>query len=472
MLIGADWVRTGTRGELTHKSPSTGKQLGSFPSGGAAEIDAAIGAAAAAFPGWRDSAPTTRRDILLKAAALIRERAGELAAIASHETGAIYNPLAPVRTAEQLIYYAGWADKMEGATTPMGSGAFSFTTHEPYGVIAAITSWNGPITSALMKLAPALAVGNCVVVKPPELGPFATMVLGEIFLEAGMPPGVVNIVTGGIEAGSALVADRRIGKISFTGGLPTARHILRAAADNATPVVTELGGKSANIVFADADLDRAAAMSATMGCIMHAGQGCLFPTRLLVEDSIYDRFVEKVLAIVAKARIGNPFTPGVSSGPVISEAAVDRISSVIAKARGEGHGRLLTGGNRIGGELKDGYFLEPTVFGDVDNGSPLAQEEVFGPVLSIIRFSSEADAIAKANDTSYGLAGYVHTRDLGLAHRVVGALEAGYIGVNGFPPMPVQAPFGGFKQSGAGREGGKVGAEEFLRIKNVYMTLA
>ncbi|WP_016744854.1 aldehyde dehydrogenase family protein, partial [Rhizorhabdus wittichii] len=366
----------------------------------------------------------------------------------------------------------GWADKMEGATTPMGSGAFSFTTHEPYGVIAAITSWNGPITSALMKLAPALAVGNCVVVKPPELGPFATMVLGEIFLEAGMPPGVVNIVTGGIEAGSALVADRRIGKISFTGGLPTARHILRAAADNATPVVTELGGKSANIVFADADLDRAAAMSATMGCIMHAGQGCLFPTRLLVEDSIYDRFVEKVLAIVAKARIGNPFTPGVSSGPVISEAAVDRISSVIAKARGEGHGRLLTGGNRIGGELKDGYFLEPTVFGDVDNGSPLAQEEVFGPVLSIIRFSSEADAIAKANDTSYGLAGYVHTRDLGLAHRVVGALEAGYIGVNGFPPMPVQAPFGGFKQSGAGREGGKVGAEEFLRIKNVYMTLA
>jgi aldehyde dehydrogenase (NAD+) len=204
----------------------------------------------------------------------------------------------------------------------------------------------------------------------------------------------------------------------------------------------------------------------------HSGQGCLFPTRLLVEDSVFDLMVEKVTAHVAKAKVGDPFAPGVTSGPVISEAAVSRIMNGIEVAKREAHGRLILGGHRLGGDLADGYFIEPTVFADVDNSSPLAQHELFGPVLSIIRFKDEADAIAKANDTCYGLAGYVHTKDLARAHRVAAALEAGYIGVNGFPPMPVQAPFGGYKQSGYGREGGRAGIEEFLRFKNVYMNLS
>jgi len=471
MWIGGERVESGSRGELSHTNPSTGKVLGSFPAGGADEVDRAIRAARAALPAWSARHPVERRDILLRAAQLIRERSEELAKVASHETGGVYSPQQFVGATEQLTYYAGWADKIEGGVTPMGPGVFNYTTHEPYGVIAAITSWNGPVISALMKLGPALAAGNCVIIKPPELGPFATLVMARIFADAGLPNGVLNVVLGGPEAAQALVTDPRIGKISFTGGLPTARHILRAAADNATPVVTELGGKSANLVFADADLDQAAGMAAMMGCLAHAGQGCLFPTRLLVEDSIYDAMAEKVLAIVRATPVGDPFTPGVVSGPVISEAAADRIMGRIEDARTGGDGKLLTGGERMGGELADGFFIKPTVFGEVDNRSRLAQEEVFGPVLSMIRFKDEEDAIEKANDTAYGLAGYVHTTNLARAHRVAGRLEAGYIGVNAFPPMPVQAPFGGYKQSGSGREGGRPGIEEYLRLKNVYMAL-
>ena len=471
-LIGDAWLSTGSAGTLIHRNPSSGDVLGEFPAGGEVEANAAIEAAQAAFPAWRDMAPSTRREILLRAAALIREHSTEIATIASLETGSVFNPMGPAGAAEHIVYYAGWIDKLVGETTPFSPAILNYSRHEPYGVVLALTSWNGPVTSALMKLGPALAAGNCVIIKPPELGPFATMRLAELFLEAGLPAGVLNVVTGGAALGSRLVSDPRIGKISFTGGLPTARHVLRDAAANATPVVTELGGKSANLVFADADLDRAAGMAATMGCLVHAGQGCLFPTRLLVEDSAYESLVERVMAHVAQARVGNPFEAGVTSGPVINQAAVDRITGYIDRARSERHGQLLTGGERLGGDLASGYFLAPTVFGDVDNKSPLAQEEIFGPVLSIIRFSDEADAVAKANDTNYGLAGYVHTRDFARAHRVAAALEAGYIGINGFPPMPVQAPFGGYKQSGSGREGGREGILEFLRLKNIYAYLS
>lgn len=471
MWIGGQHRKVGSLGEMSHYNPSTGRLLGTFPVGGPEEADAAIRAGKAALFEWSSRHPVERRDILLRAAQVIRERAEELARVCAHETGGPFSPAQYVEATEQLTYYAGWADKVEGGVTPLGPGVFNYTLHEPYGVVVGITSWNGPVISALMKLGPALAAGNCMIVKPPELGPFGTLLLAQMFKEAGLPDGVFNVVLGGPEIAQALVQDPRVGKISFTGGLATARHILRGAAENATPVVTELGGKSANLVFADADLDKAAMMASTMGCLAHAGQGCLFPTRLLVEESIYDTMVERVLALVSMIPTGDPFSPGVIGGPVISQGAVDRIMGRIEDAVAKGDGTLLTGGKRKGGDLADGYFIEPTVFGDVDNKSRLAQEEVFGPVLSIIRFKDEDDAIEKANDTSYGLAGYVHTRDLARAHRVASRLEAGFIGVNAFPPMPVQVPFGGYKQSGSGREGGKVGIEEYLRLKNVYMAL-
>lgn len=472
MLIDGEWVPGSTGATLTHVDPSTGQLLGRFPNATVEDVDTAVRAAAAAFPAWRDAPPRVRRDVLLKATDLLRDNAEEFARIGAMETGAVYVPAGVAHAAEHLAYYAGWADKIEGNTVPFGAGVLNYGVHEPYGVIGALNAWNGPLATALMKLGAILAAGNCVVMKAPDLGPFATLQLAALMRDAGLPPGVFNVVTGDAATGAALVAHPGIGKISFTGGLATARKVMASAAERAVPVVSELGGKSANLIFADADLDRATAMAAQFGCLTHAGQGCMLPTRLLVANEVYDEVVERILAKVRAAKIGDPFAPGTSYGPMITEAALDRVRTVITDARQRGDGTLLCGGERLGGDLASGFFLSPAVFGDVDNRSPLAQEEVFGPVLAIVRFGSETEAIAMANDTAYGLAGYVHTRDLDRAHRVASRLEAGYIGVNAFPPLPAQAPFGGFKQSGFGREGGRHGIEEFLRFKNIYVELA
>lgn len=471
MLIDGAWVPAASGATLAHHNPANGAPLGRFPDAGPQDVDAAVRAAQAAFPAWRDAAPRLRRDVLLRAVDLLRERSAEFATIGALESGAVYVPEGVSHAAEHLAYYAGWADKVEGNTTPMGAGILNYGLLEPYGVIGALNAWNGPLATALMKLGAILAAGNCVVIKAPDLGPFATLHLGQLMLDAGLPRGVLNVITGGAEAGAALVAHPGIGKISFTGGLPTARKVMVAAAARAVPVVSELGGKSANLVFADADLDRAAGMAAQFGCLTHAGQGCMLPTRLLVEDAVYDGVVERVLAHVRAARIGDPFTPGVAYGPMISEAALNRVQGIIRRAAADGEGTLLHGGERLGGDLAGGYFLSPAVFGDVDNSSPLAQDETFGPVLAIMRFRDEAEAVAMANDSPFGLAGYVHTANLDRAHRVAARLEAGYIGVNSFPPLPAQAPFGGYKQSGFGREGGRAGIEEFLRHKNVYIEI-
>jgi len=469
MLIGDRWLSEGAGGRFEQIEPATGTVLGSVPVASAAEAAAAVAAAEAAAPAWRRTRVEERRDILLRAAELIRPLCEEFAIIGARESGHVFNPLgANAKALSFLQYYAGWADKVEGATIPIpGADVFDFTEYEPYGVVLALATWNGPLATTITKVAPALAAGNCVVLKPSDLGSFAPLRLVEILREAGLPPGVLNVVTGGAEVGAALVTDPRVRKISFTGGLRTARAVLAAAAQNITPVALELGGKSANIVFADADLDKAAAMAANYGCIAAAGQGCLFPTRLLVESRVYDAVVERVLAHVRAVKIGDPFAPGVTMGPVINEASCNRVIDVIETAKAEKQGRLLAGGQRLGGALANGYFIEPTVFGDVNNASPLAQHEVFGPVLSILRFDTEEQAIAMANDSAFGLAAYVHTQDLGRGLRVARAMQAGYVAVNDFPRLPVTAPFGGYKQSGFGREGGRAGIEEFLQLKNV-----
>jgi len=354
---------------------------------------------------------------------------------------------------------------------PLGPGALDYTRPEPYGVVAVIIPWNGPVVSAAMKVAPALAAGNCVVLKPSELAPLSALRFGELCLEAGIPPGVVNVVPGGPEAGDRLVRHPGIGKISFTGGGATASRIMAAAAVRLTPLTLELGGKSALMIFDDANIDKAVQIGVTTGLINLSGQGCVLPTRMLVHDSIYDEVEQRVLAIVHSLRAGDPFDPATTFGPVINAAAVERILGVIDRARADGAGRIIAGGARIGGDLADGFYIEPTVFSDVDNQSSLAQDEVFGPVLSLVRFHDEAHGVGIANDSKYGLGGFVFTRNLDRAHRVAAALQAGSIGINGFPPMPPGAPFGGVKQSGFGREGAAAGLWEFLQLKNVYVEL-
>jgi acyl-CoA reductase-like NAD-dependent aldehyde dehydrogenase len=317
-------------------------------------------------------------------------------------------------------------------------------------------------------LAPALAAGNTIVCKPPELAPYTSLAMGDLFLEAGIPPGVVNIVAGGPAGGEALVRHPGVDKIHFTGSGATARKIINAASDNLTPLGLELGGKSGIVVFDDADVG--GAVQHGLGSVVSlSGQGCVLGTRLIVQAGIYDDLVEQAAASIGFIQPGDPFDESTFMGPVINEAAADRILGVIDRARNES--RLVTGGNRMGGDLANGYFIEPTIFADVDNSSDLGQNEVFGPVLAITRFESEEEGVAIANDSLYGLGAYVHTNDLRRAHRVAAQLEAGTVFVNGFIGLPANIPFGGNKQSGYGRIGGRAGLHEFLRPKNVWIQM-
>ncbi|MDF3312131.1 aldehyde dehydrogenase family protein [Rhodococcus sp. T2V] len=468
LLIGDQRISSVPGGTMDKINPATGTLLGSFPVAGKAEVDAAVAAAKDAFPKWRATSPGERRRIMIRIAELLDENSEQFVMLHALESGAPVNPAFGATMAiDHFMYYAGWADKIGGELAPIyPSTGFDYVKHEPYGVIGALLTWNGPLMTAAMKVAPAIAAGNTVVIKPAELAPFAAIRFGELCLEAGLPPGVINVITGGPEAGDAIVRHPDVAKISFTGGIVTARHILRAAAETITPVVMELGGKSANVVFDDADIATAAAHATAFA--MSAGQGCLLPTRLLVQAGVYDRVVEQVVNTVGQIRVGDPLDPGTVMGPVISEAARDRIRGVIDDARAAGTGELLTGGDS---PSVKGFYVNPTVFGGVDNSSSLAQNEVFGPVLSVIPFSDEDEAIAIANDSTFGLAGYVHTRDVARAHRVADRLDAGFISVNGHNPMPASTPFGGNKQSGYGREGGRAGLEEFLHHKNVYVSL-
>jgi acyl-CoA reductase-like NAD-dependent aldehyde dehydrogenase len=473
MLIGDEWIDKGSGGEFIHVNPSTGRPHPPIPLGGTEEIDRAVKAARSAQRVWWGMPADARRDAMLRLAGLLRQNAVELGALTVLDNGSPV-PMAQggaMASADYFTYYAGWVDKTGGDVIPTWPApALDYSIMEPYGVVGVIIPWNVPMHNVGQVIGSALAAGNAVLFKPPELAPFTALRFGELVLEAGIPPGVVNIVPGGPEGGRAIVAHPDIDKIHFIGSGATARQILISAADTLKPVTTELGGKSANLVFADADLEAAAAHSAyrAMG---NSGQGCIVPTRLLVEDSIYDQFVAMVVGIAQSMKVGDPFEQGTILGPVINDHACERILGVIERARAEGAGELLTGGARVGGVLKDGFFIEPTIFGDVDNASDLAQREIFGPVLAVIRFHDEDEAVAIANDTTYGLAAYAQTNDLRRAHRLATRLEAGAIGING-AGVQVGAPMGGVKQSGYGRMGGRYGLEDFMRPKNVYIPLS
>jgi acyl-CoA reductase-like NAD-dependent aldehyde dehydrogenase len=475
LIIGEQKLERGSGQSWPHIYPARGMVTRELRLAGPQDVDMAVEAARAAFPAWRALPGDKRRDLMFKMASLVEQHMQELGQFVAMENGsAIFAaPYMALDAAQKLRYFGGWADKIHGQTiSTWGGPAHDYVAYEPYGVVGAVIPWNGPLFAATMAVTPALAAGNCVVLKSPELAPYSVMRLGELFLEAGFPPGVVNVVTGGADVGEAMVAHPGVDKIQFVGSGATAKKVLRAAAETLKPCGLELGGKSAVIVFADADL-KDAARRGLSGGVSANGQGCVNGTRLLVERTIYDQYLQMLQAMAAHIKVGDPLDPTTMMGPVISEAALSRILDMIDAAVKSEHARLVGGGARMGGDHAEGYFLPLTIIADVDNKSALAQHEVFGPVLAVLPFDTEEEAVALANDTGYGLGAYIHTQNLRRAHSVASQLDAGQIQVNGSgEAMTPCVPFGGMKQSGYGRLGGEAGLHEFLRIKNVWVNLA
>jgi aldehyde dehydrogenase (NAD+) len=469
VIIQGDRITKSSGGMYAHIYPATGRPNAHLPLAGADEIDRAVVSGWEAHREWMAFTVDRRRDLLIDLADAVHEHLDELAHLNVHDYAVPISLAGNAILLERFLrHFAGYVDKPHGTTTPVtGSFDVNMIEREPYGVVGVITPWNGSLVVTGSCVAPALAAGNAVVLKPSEVAPFATLRFGELCVEAGLPPGLVNVVPAGPDGGDALVRHPGIRKIHFTGGDATARKVLQSAAVNLTPVVTELGGKSANIVFGDADLDAAAMLSAHQGPLMQSGQSCACASRVLVHESVYDAFVEKFVAVIEASTIGDPLDSHVVFGPVISESAADRILAVIEDAVAQRSGDLITGGKRLGGDLAQGYYIQPTVFGGVDNASPLAQIETFGPVVSVIKFGDESEAVRIANDTSYGLNAFVQTNDLSRAHRVARQLDAGSVWVNTFSDISPQGPYGGYKQSGFGRTGGQEGLHEFLQVKNI-----
>jgi aldehyde dehydrogenase (NAD+) len=470
LRIGTERLAAGSGGAHGHINPATGEVDATIPLAGPVDVDRAVAMAHDAFQTWKRTAPAERRRLLLKLADLLEEHAIEFGRLGALDNGVPVSTSGgmPMLSAEWTRYYAGWADKISSDLTAnlRDDGELGLTLAQPYGVIGIIITWNGPLISLAMKIPAALAAGNTVVVKPSELTPFT----GELFMDcveqAGFPPGVVNILPGDPAAGAALVEHPLVQKVSFTGGPATAQKILAACAAQMKPSVMELGGKSANIVFADADLDSACMLGTMLSVGVMTGQGCAFPTRMLAHASIYDDAVERVATMAKTISVGDPLDPTSLSGPVINQAALDRILGMIDRAKLDG-ARLVTGGGRLDGPLAGGYFIEPTVFADVDPQSELAQNEVFGPVLAITPFATDDEAIEIANATRYGLSGYIHTSDLKRALRVAEELVTGEVLINGARNLAVHRPFGGLGRSGFGKEGGREGVYEYLRTKSV-----
>jgi aldehyde dehydrogenase (NAD+) len=450
-------------------NPATGQVLARVAEADAADIDAAVRSARAAFEGaWGHMRAADRGHALLRLADLIRQNLDELVELESLDSG---KPVSAIRRQDMpavldtLAYYAGWADKINGQVIPARPDALTYTVREPMGVVAAIVPWNFPLMIGMWKIAPALACGCTVVLKPAELTPLSALRIGELALQAGFPPGVLNVVPGfGKTAGQALVDHSDVDKVTFTGSPGVGRQILRSAAGNLKRVTLELGGKSANIIFPDADLD-AAVKAAASGIFFNAGQVCSAGSRILVHEKIHDEVVERLAARANMIRLGDPKDSATAMGPLISAGQMKRVLDYIEVGKREG-ARLAAGGTRHG---ETGYFVNPTVFADVEHDMRISQEEIFGPVAAVLRFKDDEDALRLANGTRYGLAAGVWTADIGRGHRIVKRLKAGTVWVNTFGPTDVRLPWGGARDSGFGREHGESAIENFTEPKVVWI---
>ncbi|MEJ0023311.1 MAG: aldehyde dehydrogenase [Alphaproteobacteria bacterium] len=475
LYINGEWVEPASGERFPTINPFTQKPWATIAQAGEADVAQAVAAARAAFEStWRHTTGLDRFRLMMKLADLIEANADRLGTLESTDNGKIIRETRAqmVFAARVYRFFAGYADKIFGKVIPLDNKqVFDFATFEPLGVIGIITAWNSPMALLANKLPAALAAGNCVVIKPSEHASVTTLEFAKLVEQAGFPKGVVNVITGDARASKALVAGGGLGKISFTGSSHAGREIASAAGRVLTPVILELGGKSPNIIFDDADVPKAI-VGALAGIFAATGQTCIAGSRLLVQRPVYKQVVDALGARAKTIRMGNPLDVATEMGTAANEPQFDRIISFIESAKSDG-ARLVAGGGRaIGDDLKTGLFVQPTVFAEVNNQMKLAREEIFGPVLSIIPFDTEEEAIAIGNDTNFGLASGIWTQSLNRMHRVSAALRTGVVWVNTYRAVAAQAPFGGFKDSGYGRERGQEGLMEFVAAKNVMINLS
>jgi phenylacetaldehyde dehydrogenase len=473
ILIGGKWSSANSDGQIDIINPSNGKRISQLAEASSADVNSAVGAARKAFDEgpWATMKPGARAHLLYTIADAMAARAEELAQLETLDSG---KPIIAARGDVQaaigaMRYYAGWADKITGTTHAINMpGDFhTYTIKEPAGVAALIVPWNYPIVMAAMKLGPCLAAGCTAVLKPAEDTSLTALRLGEIFLEAGLPEGVLNIVTGyGATVGNTLINHPDVDKIAFTGSTATGKAIAHAAADGLKKVSLELGGKSPNIIMPDANLEAAIPASA-MGIFWNTGQTCTAPSRLYVHEDIKDEVIAGIAAVGKGMKMGPGLDDETMLGPLVSQKQLDRVKSYLDIGVSEG-AKIAAGGNQVG---DSGFFLEPTVIEQTDNSMRIVQEEIFGPVLVAQSFKTEEEAIALANDSAYGLGGCVWTQNLGTAHRVARKIKAGIIGVNTPMGADWDVPLGGYKQSGVGRENGKEGLDLYLNTKSIFVSL-